>query len=164
MKKGIVCLLVIALFVQIGCSSITQIPYPIDESKCENEIRSLNYFGERLTSTIHLNSSTEIESYWLNLKDDKIYFLTDALDDTTSISIDKIKSIYFFDWWRGCLFGGISYLVAGTALTGMSQLASNKTMEASSVFFPAIFSILPFAYGIYAFSDREFNFIQNDYE
>ena len=78
MKKVIVCLLVAAMLIQIGCSSITQIPYPIDESKSENEISQLNYFGDRLNSTIHLTNSVEIEAYWLKMKDDKIYFLTKA--------------------------------------------------------------------------------------
>jgi hypothetical protein len=160
----VVYLLVALLLFQLGCSGITQIPYSIDESKSDNEIRSLNYFGERLNSTIHFKNSFEVETYWLKMKDDKIYFLTDGLDDTTSVLIEKVQSIYFFDFWRGCLFGGISYIIFGTLLVGMSQLTSKKTGEASYVLFPAILSILPFAYGIYAFSDREFIFVPSESE
>lgn len=151
MKRLIICLVIATLLIQIGCSSITQIPYPVDESKSENEIRSLNYFGERLTSTIHLNSSTEIETYWLNLKDDKIYFLTEGLDDTTSVGIDKIKSIKFYDLWRGFLFGGID----GILLGGWMGIAGPNYVM------PLIGFSLGMAYGLYALGDREFNFIQN---
>ncbi len=91
-KELLIYLLIFALLLQLGCSSITQIPYPVDESKSDNEIRSLNYFGERLNSTITLTNSIEVKAYWMKLKDDKIYFLTEGLDDTTSVTIDKIKS------------------------------------------------------------------------
>ena len=154
MKRGIVYLVISSFLLQVGCSSITQIPYPVDESKSENEIRSLNYFGERLTSTIHLNSSIEVEAYWLNLKDDKIYFLTVGLDDTTSISTDKIKSIYFFDWWRGFLFGGLDGLV----LAGYFGIAGPNYVM------PPIGFSLGMAYGLYALGDREFVFVQDSSE
>ena len=73
MKKVIVCLLIAAMLIQIGCSSVTQIPYPVEESKSENEIRQLNYLGERLSSTIILTDSTEVEANWLKLKRQQNY-------------------------------------------------------------------------------------------
>ena len=78
---------------------------PVELSKSENEVRQLNYFGERLNSTIQLTNSVEIEAYWLNLKDDKIYFLTNGLDDTSSVGIDKINTVRFYDGYGGCMKG-----------------------------------------------------------
>jgi hypothetical protein len=98
MKRGIVHLLLFSMLCQLGCNGITQIPYPVDERKSENEIRQLNYFGDRLSSTIQLTNSFEIEAYWLKIREDKIYFLTNGLDDTTSVTVDKIESVKFFDW------------------------------------------------------------------
>lgn len=160
MKKFIVYLLITVLLLQIGCSSISLISYPTDERKNENEIRQLNYFGERLSSTIQLTNSIEIEAYWLNMQGDKIYFLTEGLYDSISVTVDKVESVKFFDWWRGCLYGGISYLIAGTGLIGFSNLSNNNAKEFGFAFFPAILSVLPFAYGMYAFSEREFYFVQ----
>ena len=160
MKRGIVHLLLFSMLCQLGCSGITQIPYPVDKSKSENEIRQLNYFGERLRSTIQLTNSIGIEAYWLKMREGKIYFLTEGLADTTSVTVDKIESVKFFDWWRGCLYGGICYIIAGTGLIGFSNLSNNNAKEFGFAFFPAILSVLPFAYGMYAFSEREFYFVQ----
>ena len=107
-RRTFIYILISSLLFQIGCSGITLIPYPIDESRSDRDIKSLNYFGEKLNSTIQFKNSIEVETYWLKMKDGKIYFLSDGLDDTTSVLIEKVKSIYFFDFWRGCLFGGMS--------------------------------------------------------
>lgn len=160
MKRGIVHLLLFSMLCQLGCSGITQIPYPVDKSKSENEVRQLNYFGERLNSTIQFTSQVEVDAYWLKMREDKIYFLTEGLDDTISVTVDKVESVKFFDWWRGCLYGGISCLISGTGLIGLSNLTYSNTKEFGFTLFPTILSILPFAYGMYAFSEREFNFVQ----
>ena len=151
MKKLISCLVLTSLLFQIGCSSITQIPYPVDENKSENEIRSLNYFGERLNSTIQFTNSIEVEAYWLKMKDDKVYFLTEGLDDTTSVTVDKIESVKFFDWWKGCLFGSLSgiFLYSWIGLTTWNLYASLVGFS------------LGMSYGMYALTDREFNFVQS---
>ena len=150
MKKTLVYLVLFSLLVQIGCSGITKIPYPVDKSKSENEIRQLNYFGERLNSTIQFTNSIEVEAYWLKMKDEKIYLLTVGLDDTTSVTIDKIKTIRFFDWWKGCLFGSLSgiFLYSWIGLTTLNLYASLVGFS------------LGMSYGMYALTDREFNFVQ----
>ena len=163
MKKVIACLIIFSLVVQIGCSSITQIPYPIDESKSDNEIGSLNYFGEKLSSTITLTNSFEVKAYWMKLKDDKIYFLTEGLDDTTSVAIDKIKSVRFYDFYGGCMKGaGLSLgliMLEGIILWGFS---SNDTGHPGAgmallVIFPATI-LLSTLFGISIMGEREFNF------
>ena len=68
--------LILTLLLQIGCSNISQILLPIESNRNEQEVRSLNYFGGKLSSTICLVDSVEFEARWLNLRDDKIYFLT----------------------------------------------------------------------------------------
>jgi len=151
MKRFIVCLIIASLLIQIGCSSITQIPLPIEATKSESDIRSLNYFGERLSSTILFTDSIEAEAYWLKMKDDKIGILTSGLEDTTSISVDKIKSIYFYDLWRGFLFGGLY----GLLLAGYFGIAGPNYVM------PLVGFSLGMAYGLYALSEREFYFVQN---
>lgn len=150
MKRFVSCIIIFSLLGQIGCSSITQIPYPTDERKSENEIRQLNYFGERLSSTIQLSNSIEIEAYWLNMRGDKVCFLTNGLDDTTSVTVDKIESIRFFDWWKGCLFGGLSglFLYVWIGLATWNLYASLLGFS------------LGMSYGMYALTDREFYFVQ----
>lgn len=162
MKKTLVYLVLFSLLVQIGCSGITQIPYPVDESKSENEIRQLNYFGERLNSTIQFTNSIEVEAYWLKMKDDKIYLLTEGLDDTTSVTIDKIKTIRFFDWWRGCLFGGLGGLVYWGALGIAVGNVGGAGHEVGISPIVWVLMALPIVYGVYALSDRDFNFVQSN--
>jgi hypothetical protein len=166
MKKTLVYLVLFSLLVQIGCSSITQIPYPVDESKSDNEIRSLNYFGEKLSSTITLTNSIEVKAYWLKMKDDKIYFLTEGLDDTTSVAIDKIKSVRFYDFYGGCMKGGGLSLglimLEGIILWGFS---SNDTGHPGAgiailIIGPATI-LLSTLIGISFMGDREFNFVQS---
>ena len=106
MKKVIVCLLDCSDAHSNRLQQHFTNTLSVDESKSENEISQLNYFGERLNSTIQLTNSIEIEAYWLNLKDDKIYFLTNGLDDTSSVGIDKINTIRFYDGYGGCMKGG----------------------------------------------------------
>ena len=152
MKKLISCLVLTSLLLQIGCSSITQIPYPADQRKSDDEIRQLNYFGERLSSTIHLTNSAGIEAYWLKMKDDRIYFLTEGLNDTTSVNIEKVKSVKFYDLWRGFLFGTLDGLFLG-GYFGMA--GPNYVM-------PIIGFCLGLGYGLYALGDREFIYVHND--
>jgi hypothetical protein len=166
MKKVIVYLLVAAMLIQIGCSSITQISLPVEQSKSENEIRQLNYFGERLSSTIHLTNSSEVEAYWLKLKDDKIYFLTDGLDDTCSVGNDKINTIRFYDGYGGCMKG--AWLGLGlTLLEGflLWRFSSGNTGHPGAgvailISGPASI-ILSTLYGIPFLGEREFSFVQN---
>lgn len=165
MKKTLVYLVLFSLLVQIGCSSITQIPYPVDENKSENEIRSLNYFGERLSSKIQLTNSVEIEAYWLNLQDDKIYFLTDVLDDTCSVGIDKINTIRFYDGYGGCMKGG--WLGLGLSVIGGIFIwdfgpkgGHHEGASYAIITFGAITMLLSSAYGLFFLGDREFNFVQ----
>jgi len=130
LKRGIVYLVISSYLLQVGCSSITQIPYPVDERKSENEIRQLNYFGERLTSTIELTNSCEIEAYWMQMRDNKIYFLTEGFDDTTSLVIEKIKTVRFYDAYGGCMKGGLLSLSL-FALTGVA-FGSSTNQNSSS--------------------------------
>lgn len=165
MKRFIVYLIIVTLLIQIGCSSITQIPYPIEKGKNEDEIRSLNYFGERLSSNIQLTNSVEIEVYWLNLKDDKIYFLTNGLDDTTSVAVDKIKTVKFYDMYGGCMKGGwlgvgIS-LVAGILISDFGPKGGHPEGAGyGAVLIGAAAMILSTIYGIFFLGEREFNFVQ----
>ena len=167
MKKTIIGLLIASLLIQIGCSSITQIPYPTDERKSENEIRQLNYLGDRLSSTIQLTNSIEIEAYWLNMRGDKIYFLTNGLDDTSSVSINKVKTVRFYDAYGGCMKGGWLglglTLVEGFILWGLSSRSNTGHPGAGIALLvvgPATILLSTF-YGIFFMGQREFNFAQN---
>jgi len=167
MKRLIIHLMIASLLFQIGCSGVSQISLPIDTNQNDIEIRSLNYFGERLTSTIYLTNLVEVEAYWLKMKDDKIYFLTEGLDDTTSIGIYKIKTVRFYDMYGGCMRGGLLSL-GFFVLTGVafgSNGNSNKSTENNS-----LWALISFGFsigvgvlgGILFFGHREFNFIQNN--
>lgn len=151
MKKVVVGLLIFSLFLQIGCSGITQISLPVEQSKSENEIRQLNYFGERLSSTIFLADLAEIKASHITLKENKIYFLSNNPNDPPFLDVEKVKSIMFYDLWRGCLFGGVDGILLG-GIMGMA--GPNYVM-------PLIGFSLGMAYGLYALGDREFVFIQN---
>ena len=133
------------------------------KAKVIMKYRSLNYFGERLSSTITLTNSFEVKAYWMKLKDDKIYFLTEGLDDTTSVAIDKIKSVRFYDFYGGCMKGaGLSLgliILEGIILWGFS---SNDTGHPGAgmallVIFPATI-LLSTLFGISFMGEREFNF------
>jgi len=163
MKRFIVYLIIVTLLIQIGCSSITQIPYPIEEGKNEDEIRSLNYFGERLSSNIQLTNSVEIEVYWLNLKDDKIYFLTNGLDDTTSVAVDKIKTVKFYDMYGGCMRGvalgfGISGLETLILWIGISGSTGDKSGLGAILIAYPVTILLSTLFGISFMGEKEFNF------
>ena len=166
MKKVIVCLLIAAMLIQIGCSSITQIPLPIEETKSESDIRSLNYFGEKLSSIIILTDSIEVEAYWLKLRDDKIYFLTEGLDDTTSIGVDKIKTVKFYDMYGGCMKGGVlGFVISGLETLVLWAAISGSTGDKSGgaailVAYPVTI-FLSILYGVSFMGGREFNFVQN---
>lgn len=165
MKKIITYLILISFLLQIGCSSITQIPYPVDESKSESEVRQLNYFGERLTSTIQLTNSCEIEAYWLQMRNDKIYFLTEGLVDTTSIMIDQIQTVRFYDAYGGCMKGG--WLGLGLTLLGslfmveFTSKSHRKDAGYGIVILAPIVSLLSIMYGLFFLGEREFNFVQS---
>lgn len=153
------------MLLQIGCSSLTQISYPTDERKSGNEIRQLNYFGERLSSTIELTNSVETEAYWLNLKDDKLYFLTEGLDDTTSVAVDKINTVRFYDEYGGCIKGswlglGLTIL-EGFILWGLSSGNSGHPGAGIAIVVvgPATI-LLSTLYGILFMGQREFNSVQ----
>lgn len=166
MKKSIVCLLVATMLFQIGCSSFTQIPYPTDERKSGKEIRQLNYFGERLSSKIQLTNSVEIEAYWLNLNDDKLYFLTEGLDDTSSVGIDKINTVRFYDEYGGCMKGGWLGLgltiLEGFILWGLSSGNTGHPGAGIAIVVAGPATILlSTLYGILFMGEREFNFVQN---
>jgi hypothetical protein len=60
MKTITIHILLFALLLQIGCLGALEICLPIETNKNENELKSLNYFGERKLSTIYLVDSTEI--------------------------------------------------------------------------------------------------------
>ena len=162
MKRFIVYIIITSLLVQIGCSSITQIPYPVDERKSENEIRRLNYLGGRLSSTIYLNDSSTIEANWLSLKNNKLYILTNNLTDPSFIEIEKVKSIKFYDWWRGCLGGGMFSILFGSLIFGVANLTKDKNSESNLSFAPIIITVLSIGYGIYALGEIEFGFVQNE--
>lgn len=165
MKKLISCLVLTSLLLQIGCSSITQIPYPADQRKSDDEIRQLNYFGERLSSTIHLTNSAGIEAYWLKMKDDRIYFLTEGLNDTTSVNIEKVKSVKFYDAYGGCMKGGwlgvgIS-LAAGILISDFGPKGGHPEGAGyGALVIGAAAMILGTTYGIFFLGQREFNFVR----
>ena len=163
MKKVIVCLLVAAMLIQIGCSSITQIPYPVNKSKSENEIGQLNYFGDRLNSKIYLTNSAEIEAYWLKMKENKIYFLTEGLDDTSSVEFDKVNAVKFYDGYGGCMKGGW----LGLGLTGLATLLLYIAIDTPSeagyaiVVGGPILIALSTVLGVFFLGEREFNIVQS---
>ena len=165
MKKTLVYLVLFSLLVQIGCSGITKIPYPVDKSKSENEIRQLNYFGERLNSTIQFTNSIEVEAYWLKMKDEKIYLLTEGLDDTTSVTIDKIKSIRFYDTYGGCMKGawlgfGLT-LLEGIILWGFSSGNTGHPGAGIALLVAGpVVIILSTLFGLSFMGERDFNFVQ----
>lgn len=166
MKKVLVCLLIFSMLLQIGCSSITQIPLPIEATKSESDIRSLNYFGERLSSTILLTDSIEVEAYWLKLRDDKIYFLTEGLNDTTSVSLNKIQTVRFYDAYGGCMKGGLLSLglIALTAVAFGSNTNQNSSNEFTALTVLLVFAIstgIGIVSGLLFFGGREFNFVQS---
>ena len=165
MKKTLVYLVLFSLLVQIGCSSSTQIPYPVDKSKSENEIRQLNYFGKRLNATIQFTNQVEVESYWLKMKEDKVYFLTEGLEDITSAGVDKIKSVRFYDGYGGCMKGG--WLGLGISLFGGFIVSSivpkgghPEGAGYAAITFGALAMLLLTAYGLFFLGDKEFNFVQ----
>lgn len=162
MKKTLVYLVLFSLLVQIGCSGITQIPYPVDESKSENEIRQLNYFGERLNSTIQFTNSIEVEAYWLKMKDDKIYFLTEGLNDTTSVSIDEIKMVRFYSRTMGCVRGELLSLgIMGLTVLFVEIFVRDKGYTGYPIAIGGSFMIvLGFIIGVNFLGDIEFNFVQ----
>jgi hypothetical protein len=166
MRTVVTDLLIVLLIFQIGCSSITQIPLPIETSKSENEVRQLNYFGEKLNSTIKLTSQVEVEAYWLKMKDDKIYFLTSGLDDTCSVGVDKINTIRFYDGYGGCMKGawlglGLT-LLEGFLLWGFSSGSSGHPEAGVAILIVGPVSIiLGTLYGIFFLGEREFNYVQN---
>jgi hypothetical protein len=153
------------MLLQIGCSSITQIPLPLESVRSESDIRALNYFGERLSSTILLTDSIEVEAYWLKMRDDKIYFLTEGLDDTTSVGIDKVKTVRFYDGYGGCIKGGWLgiglTLLAGLYITELGPSSENheSSYTVLALVLPAM--LLSMTYGTFFLGEREFNFVQN---
>lgn len=160
-RKPIVYLLLFALLLQFGCSSITQIPYPVDERKSENDIRRLNYLGEKLSATIRLIDSTEVTANWLSLSDNRLYLLTNRLDEPPYYEVSKIKSIKFYDWWRGCLGGGMFSILFGSLIFGIADLTKDKNEESNFSFAPIIITVLSLGYGMYALGEIEFSFVQN---
>lgn len=166
MKKPIIVFLLFSFILQTGCGSFTQIPYPTDERKSGNEIRQLNYFGERLSSKIELTNSVEIEAYRLLLKDDKLYFLSEGLDDTTSINVDKVKTVRFYDMYGGCMKGGL--LALGLFVFSLIAFGSSGNQKSTNEYaaLTAIFALVGsigvgIISGMLFFGEREFNFVQN---
>lgn len=160
MKKVIIILLISSLLFQIGCSSIKEIPYPIDERKSENEIKSLNSFGKKLNATIYLINSKVIEVSKLELREGRIYYQSHNFDDLGYADIEKIKSIKFYDWWRGCLGGGMFSVLFGSIIFGIFNLTRDKGSESNLSFVPIIITLLSLGYGIYALGDIEFSFVK----
>jgi len=166
MKRIIVYLIITSLLIQIGCGSVSQITLPIETNRNEQELRSLNYFGEKLSSTICLIDSVEIETRWLNLRGDKIYFLTGGLDDTTSVGIYKINKIRFYDAYGGCMKGG--WLGLGLTLFGTvliepfgSKGGHPEGAGYAIIVIGAGAMLLSTLYGIFFLGEREFSFVQN---
>lgn len=162
-RKPIVYLLLAAFLFQIGCGS-TRIPYPIDEKKSENDIKRLNYLGGRLSSTIQLNDSSTISANWLNLKGDRIYFLTNNIDDPPFVDANNVNSIRFYDWRRGCLGGGMFSIILGSLIFGIANLTKDKSSETNYSFVPIVITVLSLGYGIYALGEIEFSFIHSNPE
>jgi len=160
MKKVIVTFLIASLLIQIGCSSVSQITLPIKTNRNEQEVRLLNHFGNKLSSTIYLVDSTEIEASWLTLKENKISYLSNNPNDPPSLNVDRIKSIKFYDWWRGCLFGGMGG-VFFLSVIGVLGITHPKNKEANYGLAALVLSLLPVAYGVYALSEKEFIFVQS---
>jgi len=161
-KRVVVYIIIGSLLIQIGCSSITQISLPVERSKSENEIRRLNYLGGRLSSTIHLIDSSKIEANWLNLEKNKLCILTNNLADPSFIQIEKIKSIKFYDWWRGRLGGGMFSILFGSLIFGIANLTKDKNTESNYSFARIIITVLSLGYGMYALGEIEFSFVQNE--
>lgn len=166
MRTAVTQLLVLILIFQIGCSSITQISYPVEQSKSENEIRQLNYFGEKLSSTIQFTNQVEVEAYWLNLRENNVYFLTEELDHTSSVGIDKINTIRFYDMYGGCMKGGllgfgISGLETLILWVSLSGYAGDRTGLGAVLIAYPITIFLSILYGVFFMGEREFNFVLN---
>jgi len=161
MNKATAAFLIILLLIQIGCSSVSQITLPIDTKQNEQEVRLLNYFGNKLSSTIYLVDSTEIEASWLILKENKVSYLSNNPNDPPSLNVERIKSIKFYDWWRGCLFGGMGG-VFSLGVIGMLGITHPKNKEANYGLSALVLSLLPVAYGVYALSEKEFILIRNN--
>lgn len=161
MRRVIIYLVIFSMLIQIGCSSISQITLPIKAIESEKELKSLNYFGERLSSTIYLVDSNEVETGWLTLRENKIYCLSENSRDTSSIEVDKIRIIKFNDIYGGCIKG--SYL--GLGLVGLETLllyifASTPSEAGYAVLIAGPASIiLGSLYGIFVLGKREFNFV-----
>ncbi len=98
------------------------------------------------------------------MKEDKVCFLTEGLDDTTSVAIDKIRAVRFNDMYGGCIKGG--WLGLGLTLLGSFFMfeftTKNHRSEAGygiAILAP-ILSLISITYGLFFLGDREFNFVQ----
>lgn len=148
---------------QLGCSSITQIQLPIQATQNENGIKSLNDFGENLSSTIYLVNSLVVETYWLSLREDEIYFLAEETTDTASVHVEKVKTVKFNNRYTGCLSGGLLGLCLGglgaVAIFNDRSLLVDTKWQRAIIY--SIYSVtIGFLSGFLFFGQKEFNFIR----